>query len=892
MSNISFLDPNYTKLVKDQLNRFMQFEDIFGNAFCKILKETGSLIAGGFILNSIESFEEYEPSNIYIYSTFRGAKLITDFLREKKITDTENQSISVLPADNSPHTESSFLRKNKIILTLEYFIKDKNSFKLKIMILDSLDDIIDTVTNFDLSFTQVWFDGEVVKATYPEHILNKDGVLLPNYIDLLLNFNPILIKRMMRYRNRGFSITYDMPKKLVKIGEKTPPSGKKVQAEEYLLNYLQRKSLFMVIFNQTLDQIIGNADMYIRYFHPTDFTLYGFVKNLRKIASTDYILPFWIRFNYTSISDKLNALILDECRLLLEVQFQPDEEFREFARVFLEKNFGVKEEEIEKRIEEYRKTYHDYITEFPDQKVFQNEIYSKEKNIFLLKDDLFKIQIKFKKLRKKTGNRNIPSLNIVDLIPTEPVIFDENENVNSKRCYDVKKIGTYNINDYLKGKAVKGYDDNGNPDSSLDIPRTSAARARERLVFFLANSSDNLKDLTPYCYNIRSLGDNVSRQLFVECEDVDTMRNISKSLKNPIIFLSLGSKRIYVPLGELLNLLYQTKKQTFILIPTKKIFKYTASVRDTYGNSHVSSNHCADGTHKFIHTVRVCDGDDLCWPVEDDNLKIFDYTYDGFLLDRTYYILENEIDKLESEIFISEFNLSKLKEAVSFLNEIGDEREKLLVDDVRVKILIEIGRKFIKLNKILEDIRIPILYEIRNEIYEFNEMTADELEKFLDQMRERINRRTELSQEVRNAFFIEVEIFMRKIQANEEDYVHLIFLEIGNRITEIREINKEEIVYLLDKIENKTRATICMFFLNEIGFGRSLNIISQDFTVKITRYISEKISKLRRMSQEQQFYFLDEILSGTFIISNNLIGMPQEELFSFLDEMLDEMLEE
>jgi len=36
--------------------------------------------------------------------------------------------------------------------------------------------------------------------------------------------------------------------------------------------------------------------------------------------------------------------------------------------------------------------------------------------------------------------------------------------------------------------------------------------------------------------------------------------------------------RVYVPLGEFLHALYKTRKQTFILIPTKKEIERTGSL--------------------------------------------------------------------------------------------------------------------------------------------------------------------------------------------------------------------------------------------------------------------------------------------------------------------------
>jgi len=64
------------------------------------------------------------------------------------------------------------------------------------------------VNNFDLTCCQVWYDGESVYASHPDHVRNKTAFLQPEYIDTFLGGNRFLARRLRKYITRGFTITY------------------------------------------------------------------------------------------------------------------------------------------------------------------------------------------------------------------------------------------------------------------------------------------------------------------------------------------------------------------------------------------------------------------------------------------------------------------------------------------------------------------------------------------------------------------------------------------------------------------------------------------------------------------------------------------------------------
>ena len=259
--------------------------------FCDILKSTGSVIAGNVILNNLVDFDDYKPTSLYIYCTFRGAKIMSNFLRDIQLTKKENQNIQIVPHVATLDNIYSFFLKSRVRTILEYDVDRKQRYikKIKFMIVDTEEDIIDAVTNFDISFTRVWFDGERLKTTNLEDIKNKEGYLDNEYLELLLNFNPILINRMMKYRERGFKITYNTSDTSITIGNKMNPYLH-ASNEKRLVEFLYKKVIAELILmaedndgNVDREPVLGFADLYIKYFYIGDFTINKFIALLKRL---------------------------------------------------------------------------------------------------------------------------------------------------------------------------------------------------------------------------------------------------------------------------------------------------------------------------------------------------------------------------------------------------------------------------------------------------------------------------------------------------------------------------------------------------------------------------------------------------------------------------------
>ena len=68
------------------------------------------------------------------------------------------------------------------------------------------------VSNFDLTFCQIWYNGTTVKATDWDDVREKKGRLREGYVNALVeHFNPFIRKRLLKYCKRGYRISYDIP---------------------------------------------------------------------------------------------------------------------------------------------------------------------------------------------------------------------------------------------------------------------------------------------------------------------------------------------------------------------------------------------------------------------------------------------------------------------------------------------------------------------------------------------------------------------------------------------------------------------------------------------------------------------------------------------------------
>jgi hypothetical protein len=172
------------------------------NLLSEILRDCKAFIAGGSVLGA---YIDSSLHDVDIYVNQRNAIKLRDRLKE---LGYDNISRGTFQAQY----DSSFFVKNNIIarFPIRRKYKSYDEIYIDIIIVSDNTELTQVVTNFDLTFCEVWYDGENVHAVDPKGILEKKGYLKKDYVENLLKcMNKYTIARMAKYDNKGFEIKYD-----------------------------------------------------------------------------------------------------------------------------------------------------------------------------------------------------------------------------------------------------------------------------------------------------------------------------------------------------------------------------------------------------------------------------------------------------------------------------------------------------------------------------------------------------------------------------------------------------------------------------------------------------------------------------------------------------------
>jgi hypothetical protein len=176
---------------------------------CNLLQDTGSLVAGGSVLQAYprEENDRFYSSDIDIYVPIKNAKKFLDTFSRGEESIIRNRAHH---AYKSALYCKSFLQKNGIKKVYNFSIYvNRNTIEFDIMIVRNRRTPLQVVNNFDLTFCQIWFDGVHVYASHPEDVKNKKGTLQGEYVGLFLEGNKFLRQRLRKYGNRGYEVVLD-----------------------------------------------------------------------------------------------------------------------------------------------------------------------------------------------------------------------------------------------------------------------------------------------------------------------------------------------------------------------------------------------------------------------------------------------------------------------------------------------------------------------------------------------------------------------------------------------------------------------------------------------------------------------------------------------------------
>lgn len=218
------------------------------DTFRQLVVDHHALVAGGSVLGALTD-THINDFDVYVISTHAKSLI-------KELTNVVSARYHQC-ADVASTYDRSFFRKNHILIRVPMRFSSNVSVDVVVV----ADDVaLETVvTNFDLSFCEVWWDGSKTYAADPDGIRERVGILKPDYRDCLIReFNPFIARRLQKYKDRGFQVKIlgdDLyPEDIVKIFEKNVAnidSGKSVPTEDWAVRFFL-KNLYSAIMSYDL----------------------------------------------------------------------------------------------------------------------------------------------------------------------------------------------------------------------------------------------------------------------------------------------------------------------------------------------------------------------------------------------------------------------------------------------------------------------------------------------------------------------------------------------------------------------------------------------------------------------------------------------------------------
>ena len=266
---------------------------------CDILIKNEAFLAGGSVLSA---FSDFQINDLDIYVNRKNVMTIYKDLMDTGYYKVDNLCLA-------PAYDQSFFRKNHILARIR--LENEDFMPIDLMIIPDNISLVSVVTNFDLSFCEIWFDGQNVYAVDPEGIKNKEGVLKPDYLESLFKyFNDFITKRIKKYTSRGFKISYSSSKcsflyKHSEIKTINNPNGTIRISGDYGNNYIYPEEWVVKLVLNKFYKVNCKKDFNL-YYHFTleEFTwqnLFSMLKRYYHISPLSYGLFSYIDTTLESI---------------------------------------------------------------------------------------------------------------------------------------------------------------------------------------------------------------------------------------------------------------------------------------------------------------------------------------------------------------------------------------------------------------------------------------------------------------------------------------------------------------------------------------------------------------------------------------------------------------
>ena len=561
---------------------------VFGNKFADFnsaLISAEALVAGGSVLAPyIDGY--IHDIDIYIHASKADGfyQILKTKLGYGFIEDTKNYI--------APAYDESFFRKNNILARFLLVSLDQHSAavdqfypNIDIMIIPDDITLLSVVTNFDLTFCEIWYDGKTVQASDPAGILAKTGKLKKDYVEkLLVYLNHFTIKRLEKYVKKGFTISYDL-----EPGYTFKKKTKNVLSpEEWVVYKLYNYIVFGT--DRHAQHLVEDSFKIVCSYPLTRYTLAGLQDMLKKLQTN--LTEDDINNNVYGSMDKRSyfiELFAKENDSRPSVTRRYYDYYNERYQKYIEDVLGISAEDIKDHVEYIAILSAKLKKDQEDEELYQRMLEEeKSKGVGYrlghLAQDID--DFKFDEVSEDIDEKDMPNTTCVDTIGAD----------------DAKDIVEHLNEDDTFLFINKG----SSPGSNFDI-----------LCFEKSYIERMLSNSTHWFYECQ--GDFLPP---LESQDPNTThldKPMSGSDPNPYIKIPIDDKGTngFIPLIQLEKLL-ESDNKIYYIYPylgedgVQKMITHSIGWKVAYGppknigRAMVSANHCQYGSNILVYTLKLC----------------------------------------------------------------------------------------------------------------------------------------------------------------------------------------------------------------------------------------------------------------------------------------------
>lgn len=326
--------------LKEMINAKLRNPDAF-DVISRNLAASGAVLAGGSILQVIAKYKASRLDLDFYCPTKHILVFIESFTTPRKAGATPIFDNCSMSTQTATFYCSSFLRKNGIrkiyrlsridnespeAIAVPRFVRGKEYAQMiDIMSVRNSRPITGVVSNFDLTFCQVWYDGRSIWSTHPDHITERNGILQKDYTNLFIRGNEFLSKRVKKYKDRGFTIRLDPDAAKLSVDDilnrKTcinpTPSVDRTEDPEYLKRWATRLIMKWIL------GVRGARSRSVNLDKPDTLTPAGIdINDVMVIPNKD---AYFNKAHITAPNQTGNILETRGSRYTDEITFEPDD---------------------------------------------------------------------------------------------------------------------------------------------------------------------------------------------------------------------------------------------------------------------------------------------------------------------------------------------------------------------------------------------------------------------------------------------------------------------------------------------------------------------------------------------------------------------------------------